>query len=459
MTAKPSVAKRFQQFWACTDLGLIHHRRERRMRILASLVMLSMGVIWAVFFALRGAWAMVGMDMVLILSGLSVFTLTWRQHVRSANLVLFGVLLVIITGMAAILDVPNAAAPRATHLYLLPLGVAALMAFRDEDLGLRYGVTALCLLIFIVLAATSWTPLPGYNLPDDVRKPGTWVQVCAAMLMLFALLHVLQSDAAERSELESELQKALACDQFELYYQPQVDSSGTVIGAEALLRWQHPERGLVSPAEFIEHAEQTGLIIPIGHWVLQTACAQLQAWAAIPSQQALCLAVNISPKQFCQSGFVAEVLTLIKHYGIDARRLQLELTETMVVDDMEDLTQKMSLLVEHGVTFALDDFGTGYSSLSHLKRLPLSKLKIDQSFVLDALTDASSETIIRTVIALGQSMGLSVIAEGVETQAQHQLLLNSGCLQFQGYLLSRPLPQEAFSAFIQAHNGAAVRPA
>lgn len=452
MTAKPSLFKRLQQFWICADLGLIHHRRERRMRILASLVMLIMGVIWAIFFALRGVWGMVAVDMVLILSGLTVFTLTWRQHVRSANLVLFSVLLIIISGMAAILDVPNAAVPRATHLYLLPLGVAALMAFRDENLGLRYGVTSLCLLIFTVLAATSWTPLPGYSLPDDVRESGTWVQTCAAMLMLFALLHVLQTDAAERSELESELQKALARKQFELYYQPQVDSTGRVIGAEALLRWQHPERGLVSPAEFIELAEQTGLIIPIGQWVLETACAQLRAWAQMPSHRELCLAVNISQKQFCQSGFVAEVLALITRYEIDASRLQLELTETMVVDDMEDLTRKMSMLVEHGVTFALDDFGTGYSSLSHLKRLPLSKLKIDQSFVFDALTDANSETIIRTVIALGQSMGLSVIAEGVETQAQQQFLLNSGCLQFQGYLLSRPLPLEAFSAFTQAHN-------
>lgn len=453
MTSKSSVLKRAHQFWNAADLGLIHQRRERRMRMLASLVMLIMGLIWAVVFALRGIWVIVMLDMALIISGLTVFRLSWRHQVRSANLVLFSVLLVVISGMAAILDVPNAAAPRATHLYLLPLGVAALMAFRDESVWLRYGVTLLCLLIFTLLASTSWTPLPGYTLPDDIRAPGTWAQTCAAMLMLFALLHVLQTDAVDRSELEIELQNALAHKQFELHYQPQLDSAGNVIGAEALLRWAHPERGLISPAEFIDHAEQTGLIIPIGQWVLETACEQLRAWADIPSHRELCLAVNISQKQFCQNAFVAEVLALIKRYGIDASRLQLELTETMVVHDMEDLTRKMSILVDHGVTFALDDFGTGYSSLSHLKRLPLSKLKIDRSFVSDVLTDSNSETIVRTVIGLGQSMGLSVIAEGVETHAQHQFLLDNGCLQFQGYLLSRPLALEAFSAFTQARNG------
>ena len=453
MTSKSSVFKRVHQFWNSADLGLVHQRRERRMRMLASLVMLIMGVIWAAVFALRGAWMIVTLDIALIISGLTVFSLSWHHHVRSANLVLFAVLLVVISGMAAIMDVPNAAAPRATHLYLLPLGVAALMAFRDESIWLRYGVTLLCLLIFTLLASTSWTPLPGYTLPDDIRVPGTWVQTCAAMLMLFALLHVLQTDAVDRSELEIELQNALTHKQFELHYQPQLDSSGKVIGAEALLRWAHPERGLIAPAEFIDHAEQTGLIIPIGQWVLETACAQLRAWAAIPSHRELCLAVNISQKQFCQHTFVAEVLALIKRYGIDASRLQLELTETMVVHDLEDLTRKMSVLVDHGVTFALDDFGTGYSSLSHLKRLPLSKLKIDRSFVSDVLTDSNSETIVRTVIGLGQSMGLSVIAEGVETHAQHQFLLDNGCLQFQGYLLGRPLTRKAFSAYTQAHNG------
>jgi EAL domain-containing protein (putative c-di-GMP-specific phosphodiesterase class I) len=162
--------------------------------------------------------------------------------------------------------------------------------------------------------------------------------------------------------------------------------------------------------------------------------------------------VNISQKQFRQPGFVAEILALIERHGIAAQRLELELTETLIVHDMEDLTRKMNALVEHGVRFSLDDFGTGFSSLSHLKRLPLSKLKIDRSFICDVLTDANSETIVRTVIALGQSMGMTVIAEGVETEAQRRFLADNGCSQFQGYLLGRPMPLADFCAFVQRHN-------
>ncbi len=444
--------KRLRQFWASTDLGLIYQRRERRMRVLASVVMLLMGVIWAAFFAQQGNWLIVALDLVLIFAGLAVFNLSWRHQVRSANLVLFGVLLVIISGMTAVLDVPSTTIPRSTHHFLLPLGVAALMAFRDEALWLRHGVTSLCLLIFVLFACTPWTPLPGHGLPDEIRAVGTWVNTAAAISMLFTLLHILQTDALERSELEAELQEALAQQQFLLHYQPQLDSSGKVIGAEALVRWEHPERGLVPPGKFIPYAEQTGLIIPIGSWVLESACAQLSAWAADPAYRELCLAVNISQKQFGQAGFVSEVLNLLERYQIEGRRLQLELTETMVVRDMEELTQKMAALVQHGVTFALDDFGTGYSSLSHLKKLPLSKLKIDQSFVFDVLTDASSETIVRMMISLGHSMGLTVIAEGVETADQQQFLLENGCMQFQGYHLSRPLPLQAFGEFTRVRN-------
>lgn len=446
------AGKRLQQFWNSSDLALIHHRRERRVRVLASVVMWVLGGVWAVYFSLQGNWLIVGIDLMLMGTGVAVFVLSWVHHDRSARLLLFGVLLLVIIGISLVLDVPNASIPRSTHLYLLPLGVAAMMAFRDEPRWLRYGVIAVCLLSFIGLAASYWTPFPGNSLADTTRGPGTWVNTCAAIVSLFAMLYVLQTDAVQRSAWESELLEALSTGQFQLHYQPQLDVHGRVIGAEGLLRWFHPKRGMIPPGKFICHAEETGLIIPIGKWVLETACVQLRNWMNEPALQHLCLAVNISQKQFNQASFESDVLALIKRYGIDPRRLELEVTETMVVKDMEELSRKMANLVSHGITFALDDFGTGYSSLSHLKQLPLTKLKIDQSFVCDVLTDHNSEAIVRTVIGLGSNMGLTVIAEGVETAAQHQFLLDNGCEQFQGYLFSKPLPLVAFSEFTAGRN-------
>ncbi len=393
------------------------------------------------------------MDVAIVCSGVAVFALTLRDRARSANLILFSALILIVVASTLLLDPPTLMAPRATHLYLLPVAVGALMAFRDETSWLRYGMCLLCLLLFVALAASNWRPTDLYALPDDVRIVGSWVQGVSAMALFFLLLHILQSDTAERSELDRDLRAAVRERQFVLYYQPQLNDANRVIGAELLIRWQHPQRGLLAPGEFIDHAENTGLIIPIGLWVLEQTAARLRQWKDDPLFGDLGLAVNISQKQFSQSSFVAEILGLIEHHGIDARRLELELTETLIVHDMEDLTRKMTALVEHGVRFSLDDFGTGFSSLSHLKRLPLSKLKIDRSFICDVLTDANSETIVRTVIALGQSMGMTVIAEGVESEAQRRFLADNGCTQFQGYLLGRPMPLVDFSTFVQRHNG------
>jgi diguanylate cyclase len=453
MTVLSAFLKQILKLWHSPDLALIGQRRERRMRMLASLVLLLVGSFWGIFFSLRGEWGVALMDLLMILCGLGIFILTLRNRVRLANLLLFGVIILVIVGTTLLMDPHTAAAPRATHLYLLPLAVAALMAFRDERLWLRYGVALLCLSLFTVLASSSWSPTSAFHLPDEVRIAGSWIQSVAAMLMLFALLHVLQSDAAERSMLDRDLHAAQAEQQFVLHYQPQLDSTGNVTGAEVLIRWQHPLRGLVPPAEFIGHAEKTGLIIPIGQWVLEQAFAQLRAWKDDPLYCDISLAVNISQKQFRQANFVTDMLGLIDTYGIDARRLELELTETLIVHDIDDLMRKMAILVEHGVRFSLDDFGTGFSSLSHLKRLPLNTLKIDRSFISDVLTDTSSQTIVRTVIALGQSMGMTVIAEGVETEAQQQFLLDNGCMQFQGYLFSKPLPLGAFTAFVERQNG------
>ncbi|MDD5030006.1 MAG: EAL domain-containing protein [Rhodoferax sp.] len=260
----------------------------------------------------------------------------------------------------------------------------------------------------------------------------------------------MQVVVAERAALEDDLRNALLDNQFLLHYQPQVvGSAGCLIGAEALVRWQHPSRGLVSPAEFIPLAEETGVILALGQWVLEIACRQLAAWAHQPALSQLVLAVNVSAKQFHQDNFVAQVQATLARTGAKPQRLKLELTESLLVSDVEGIIAKMAALKAGGVSFSLDDFGTGYSSLSYLKRLPLDQLKIDQGFVTNILTDTNDAAIAKMVVALAESMGLSVIAEGVELDAQQEFLARLGCHAYQGYYFSRPIPVADFEAFAQ----------
>ena len=263
----------------------------------------------------------------------------------------------------------------------------------------------------------------------------------------------METSVMERAALEADLREAIEQRQFLLHYQPQL-ADGRLTGCEVLVRWQHPLRGMVSPAEFIPLAEETGLILPLGHWVLEAACRQLAHWAARPATADLTLAVNVSAHQFRQAGFVDQVLAVLKNTGANPQRLKLELTESLLVDNVEDIIGKMFALKAKGVGFSLDDFGTGYSSLAYLKRLPLDQLKIDQSFVRDVLSDPNDAAIARTVIALAASLGLGVIAEGVETEAQRDFLAASGCHAYQGYLFSRPLPVDKFEELLAAREAA-----
>ena len=259
----------------------------------------------------------------------------------------------------------------------------------------------------------------------------------------------MQAVVTARADIEKDLRSAVGRQSFFLAYKPQVDASGQVIGAEALLRWQHQQRGTVSPAEFIPVAEETGLILPLGLWVLETACAQAALWAARPGRERFTVSVNVSARQFRQANFVDQVLAVLARSGAHPRNLKLELTESMLLDNVQDIIAKMSALKARGVGFYLDDFGTGYSSLSYLKQLPLDQLKIDQSFVRDLLTDPNDEVIARTIIALARTLGLSVIAEGVESVEQQDALAAQGCLAYQGYLFSRPLALADFEAFLR----------
>lgn len=258
----------------------------------------------------------------------------------------------------------------------------------------------------------------------------------------------MQESVDARAALEDELRTALDQQQFQLYYQIQVDSAHRPLGAEALIRWIHPERGPISPAQFIPLAEENGLILPIGQWVLDTACIQLKAWEQHPLTCDLTLSLNVSAKQFHQADFVTRVHETVQRHGINPARLKLELTESMLAADIEETIDCMNALNKLGIMFSLDDFGTGYSSLQYLKRLPLNQLKIDQSFVKDIAIDRDDKAIVNTIIAMANSMGIDVIAEGVETEEQRQQLISSNCTYFQGYLFSKPIPIELFEAYL-----------
>ena len=254
----------------------------------------------------------------------------------------------------------------------------------------------------------------------------------------------MQAVVEQRVALEAELRAALQRDELVLHYQPQVHADHGVIGAEALVRWRHPTRGLIFPGAFIALAEETGLIGPLGHWVLRAACRQLARWAGHPVLSALTLSVNVSVHQLHDPGFVDEVLAVIAETGADPRRLKLELTESALAQDVEQLVQKMQQLKQRGVLLALDDFGTGYSSLTYLKRLPLDQVKIDGPFVRGVIHDPNDATVVRTIVTLAREFGLAVIGEGVETVPQRAFLEQVGCLDFQGYLFGRPEPLEVF---------------
>ncbi len=258
----------------------------------------------------------------------------------------------------------------------------------------------------------------------------------------------MQAVVSANAALAADMRQAWRENQFHVEYQPQVDVGGRMIGVEALLRWQHPQRGAVSPDQFIPAAEETSLIIPIGRWVLDAACAQIAAWEHRPDRAHLSIAVNVSVRQFRHPEFVDEVMQAIEQSGIEPHKLKLELTESLLADGIDVTIAKMGSLKDMGVALSLDDFGIGYSSLSYLKRLPLDQLKIDREFVKDILTDANDAAIARTVIGLAHSLDLDVIAEGVETQEQRDFLARQGCLSYQGYLYSPPLPIAELEAFM-----------
>jgi diguanylate cyclase (GGDEF)-like protein/PAS domain S-box-containing protein len=259
----------------------------------------------------------------------------------------------------------------------------------------------------------------------------------------------MQELVNQRTDMEIDLRNAVIRNEFQLYYQVQMGSDGVILGVEALIRWHHPKKGVISPLNFVPLAEELGLILPIGLWVLETACAQLKIWEQDPLTRDLDISINVSTKQFKTKDFVKQIKAAVKRYSINPYHLKLEITESMLIDNIDYVVSTMSELNKIGVRFELDDFGTGYSSLQYLKQLPIYRLKIDQSFVRDITTDRSDKALVLAIIKIAHSLDYQVIAEGVETEAQRQWLMDNGCLHYQGYLFSRPLPIDELEALIR----------
>lgn len=408
------------------------------------------GVAWAVVFSLMGWWWVVALDFAIVASGLAIYVLIRRGHFTAGLLAGQAALAAIAIIMALVMDVPTAEYPRVSHLYLLVIAALGYLNYQRHKSTAQLALIGFCLAGFVVFASA---PLPNpfmVDMPHTLRVGGTWANAIVATAMLAACIHAMHAEFVRRNDFSRDLTAALWNDEFRLVFQPQVDTARTTIGAEALLRWNSPSRGAVSPVEFIPQAEKLGLMTAIGGWVLERGCETLADWAREPDLRHLSLSINVSASQLVHEDFETFVRDTLVKTGADPRRLTLELTESMLVTDMEPIAAKLVRLRELGITFALDDFGTGYSSLAYLRRLPVQLIKIDRSFVQDAVSALRGAQLVKNVIHIGRDLGMDVLAEGVETMAQHALLAAAGCEYFQGYLYGKPMPLVEFEQRVEA---------
>ncbi len=440
--------QKLSQYFSISPADEVDAHRVKVALEVGGIAVALIGFGWAVFFLFRGAWVIALIELLLMLAGLSALVMLKRNRIMKAVFLLLSAIYGILLGMSLFLDVPSADTPRVVHIYFLVCAFYSYLLLVNQHKWFRRAALIFLLANFVLFSGTNFSIGSVYVIPENVRLAGAWVNSAIAISLLCVILYIMQSNFVVSSQVGSELGKAVWENQFELYYQPQVEGNGEVFGAEALIRWNHPVRGVVSPMEFIPIAEKLGLMIPIGYWVLNQACLQLEIWSKKPETAHLTVSVNVSAQQFSDPDFVSKVLLKINSSGIQAGLLKLELTESILMNNVEDVIVSMTMLKAAGVGISLDDFGTGYSSLSYLKRLPLDQLKIDKSFVRDILDDSHDLAIARTIISLGRDLGLKVIAEGVESERQQHFLLENGCSAFQGYWFSHPLPIEQFEDYI-----------
>jgi EAL domain-containing protein (putative c-di-GMP-specific phosphodiesterase class I) len=444
--------------WNRTSEALTGREANRMIFCLkvGSLVVMALALFWAAVFAWWQQWQMAMAELSLTVVALSGWLLISSGRLNSALIVIQATLLLFVVYFTLMFDVPNAEIPRITHLYLLFLAMFGYINYLRRQSKIQLVLIAACLGTFVVLSSTTYALPSAQVIPDEIRSTGVWVNAVLATAMMWGAVCALQREFTRPKGLALELRNAVRNNEMRLHFQPQIDHTGLIIGAEALLRWEHPKRGPVSPGEFIPVAEEAGLMPLLGGWVLQEACKTLADWSDDPALGRLTLAVNVSASQFQVDDFESSLLELVNVHGVNSSRLKLELTESVIVHDLERTVARIERLRGTGIGFSLDDFGTGYSSLSYLRRLPLDQLKIDRSFVQEALENERSTGLVKSIIKLGLDLGFVVLAEGIETPAQHAFLLKCGCDEFQGYLFGRPMSEDDFREHVHTATLAAA---
>lgn len=415
-------------------------------------ITILVGLGWAAAFIHFDRAILAAMHASLVVFGMALVYLAHQGRLTAAALLAVHLFPLFIIASCLFDNVPDDV-HRATQMHFLPVALGCYFVFRRGGIYLKYVIPALCLIGFAVFSNTAvGFHDPALVIPSSAVKMGVWTNTITAVIELIFVVVIMNADLSVRRMMDIEMRKAIANDDFQLYYQPQINDAGRVVGAEALIRWQHTKMGDISPVEFIPFAEETGLIVPIGNWSLRAACAQLAQWDARPETRHLSMAVNISASQFRQPDFVQSVYEIIRLSGATPSKLKLELTESMFVDNVDATAAKMNALKAIGIVWSLDDFGTGYSSLSVLNSFPLGQIKIDKSFVNGMLTNAANMVVTEAIIELAGKLDLQVIAEGVETIEQLNRLRQAGRMSYQGYLFSPPLDIDAFGRFLSTES-------
>ncbi|MEN5425837.1 EAL domain-containing protein [Stenotrophomonas pennii] len=419
--------------------------RVKRLLHLGGMVCVLHGVAWGAYYGSHGMLVLACVLSALTLVGIACFIIARRRD--RLPMVLIAHVLLVMTIFVSLAETPTLAAARSTHLFLLPIGAATFFLFRSEGLYLRWILPTLCVVALAWLAISPASLGAGLELlSDTVRRVRHGLNTVTAMALTVGVLAIFREDFSTQMDQYAALVRGIAQRELRGYLQPQVALNGQVVGAELLLRWDRPGHGLQSPANFIPLAEQTGLIHEIGLMALRRACVQLAAWATLPGVDTWVLSVNVSPLQLASDSFVNDVRGIVRGTGAPANRLRLEITESALAHDHAQIAATMNALREDGVSWSLDDFGTGFSSLSLLQVLPLDELKIDQTFVSGMGGDASHRELVRKIIEIAAILGVSTVAEGVETEQQRAWLASMGCRVFQGYLFGRPVPADDFHA-------------